>query len=544
MPDDLPTGYYLDNFQYLLNFVREHYDDLFNEAEREFIQAFDNLSLDAKRLYVRLIGRKGPYFRVDKLCYDEITCIPTAIEQLAETGLIQANPCTDVISLLSNVTRAELHAHFPDLDRSARKEALCLALASVHDPVSLQAQLGIDLIEPLQRDVVQIFKLLFFGNLYQDFTDFVLRDLGVSPFEAYDLDKTARYFDDRDTLEGMLRAYALSDLSDELLVENDPIAIQAWANNVLLPIQTDDPTLLGRYSKTFNRVARQLERIGAGQLALALYARSSRPPARERSARLLAKAARHIDALDICEQIARQPETEAEYEFAHKFSLKLCKGKPIPDWVAPATKDSFPIEQITTTAIPGERVEMVAQQYYEGTGEHCYYVENSLLPGLFGLYFWDVIFAPVKGVFFNPLQRGPSDLFGPLFHDRRQELIDQRLNRMGDGDYFSETVLATFEQKQGIANYFVNWQRMTGTLLELALEQIPQQHLVLIFKRLLRDLRHNCNGLPDLVTFSETGYCMIEIKGPGDTLQDNQKRWLRFFHQHDMPARVVNVIWA
>ena len=53
-------------------------------------------------------------------------------------------------------------------------------------------------------------------------------------------------------------------------------------------------------------------------------------------------------------------------------------------------------------------------------------------------------------------------------------------------------------------------------------------------------------GMPDLIQFypAERGYRMIEVKGPGDRLQDNQKRWLAFCAEHGMPVEVCYVTWA
>ena len=36
---------------------------------------------------------------------------------------------------------------------------------------------------------------------------------------------------------------------------------------------------------------------------------------------------------------------------------------------------------------------------------------------------------------------------------------------------------------------------------------------------------------------------MVEVKGPGDRLQDNQRRWLAFCAEHRMPVEVVHVQW-
>ena len=38
-------------------------------------------------------------------------------------------------------------------------------------------------------------------------------------------------------------------------------------------------------------------------------------------------------------------------------------------------------------------------------------------------------------------------------------------------------------------------------------------------------------------------YELIEVKGPGDKLQQNQIRWFNYFQQQGLPARVVSVSW-
>jgi hypothetical protein len=37
---------------------------------------------------------------------------------------------------------------------------------------------------------------------------------------------------------------------------------------------------------------------------------------------------------------------------------------------------------------------------------------------------------------------------------------------------------------------------------------------------------------------------MIEVKGPGDRLQDNQQRWIEFCLSHEIPVAVCHVRWA
>lgn len=110
-------------------------------------------------------------------------------------------------------------------------------------------------------------------------------------------------------------------------------------------------------------------------------------------------------------------------------------------------------------------------------------------------------------------------------------------------------IRATWREKHGLASPFVHWAIVDEPLVELALACIPADHLRLCFERLLGDLKANRAGLPDLIQFmpdapaGKPRYRMIEVKGPGDRLQDNQRRWIDFFCRHDMPVEVCHVRW-
>jgi hypothetical protein len=44
--------------------------------------------------------------------------------------------------------------------------------------------------------------------------------------------------------------------------------------------------------------------------------------------------------------------------------------------------------------------------------------------------------------------------------------------------------------------------------------------------------------MPDLIMFNEQGYRWLEVKGPGDKLQDNQWRWIKEFQRLEVPVWV------
>jgi hypothetical protein len=174
-----------------------------------------------------------------------------------------------------------------------------------------------------------------------------------------------------------------------------------------------------------------------------------------------------------------------------------------------------------------------------------HYVENGLLNSLFGLLCWDAIFAPVQGAFFHEFQAAPADLHAPEFRARREALFSGFLQQL-DSDHYRATIEANFARKHGIQSPFVYWGLLNDELLRLALTCLPPGHLKACFERILGDVRSNTAGLPDLIQFfpAERRYRLIEVKGPGDRLQDNQTRWLTFCVSEGIPAAVCHVRWG
>ena len=552
----LPEDYYLKNFRYLLTFVESRYQDLLTENEKDYIDAFQFLDENAQRLYVRLTLRKGPFFRSDKLRYSEIDAIDQAAVQLKKSGLfeiysrdkpIAGNNVEDFLALLSKLELESLLNIYLEIDTPTGQ-------ISKHDLLELGAEhLSIDdfrcelqfrVYEPLGTEYLELLKLLFFGNMHQDFTEFVLNDLGVKQYEGYVIDKDTRFFTRREIIDDTMQLYHLSELS-YLSIENNDLEVLLQVADMAILI--NEPSLRRRRDKVVNRIARQLERLDQHHEALRLFSLSASVPARERLARMYHSVFENSEeALLCCERIIAAPEDEAEFEFAAKFGRRILKKSKltVPD-IFPVFEPLSPkLRNLKIEFEQGQRVEETTRRWYESRGYRAMYVENALFTGLFGLVFWDIIFAPIKGVFFNPFQRGPVDLFSPLFRSQREELIAARLLEIEDGGVLSERAFETFDDKRYTANFLVNWQVIDKSLLQLALERIPGKHLLSVFERLLVDLRSNRSGLPDLIVFPDVGgYQLVEVKGPGDKLQANQSRWIRHFEQVKLPYEVVNVQW-
>src|SRR5204863_7361372 len=100
-----------------------------------------------------------------------------------------------------------------------------------------------------------------------------------------------------------------------------------------------------------------------------------------------------------------------------------------------------------------------------------------------------------------------------------------------------------FERKSGLQSPFVAWGLVTREMLVHALSCMPAAHLRACFERMLSDLRTHRTGLPDLIQFwpDERRYRMIEVKGPGDRVQENQAHWLNFCVANGIPVQVCRV---
>jgi hypothetical protein len=546
-PPPLPPDYYLRNFICLLEQVVGQYEDLLLPEEVGFYRAFQMVSTDAQKLLVRLLTRKGDLFRADRLRYIEIGCIAGAAEELKKAGLVEIDPPLAAGELLPLFSKAEwlvqlpllgYAAMVPGLAQCKRADLDAALLAVLPSPVSANATLKVTIYRLKQSQIFDVFKLLFFGNLHQDLTEFVLRDLGLYVHEPYRVDRSTRLFIDRPHIDRHLAYFQLIALLDDVLADGRESILEFYR---LLPQATqEDPVLTRRVERLAYSLARQLERDGHWTEALAICETLNTAEARERRARLLAKLEQPQAALEFCRQLASSASTYSDAHFAERFGRKIARKLAAP-W--PIKKPYRPPQQILELPYTDCDVEFAAAAYFCNSGD-CHYVENTLFTSLFGLHYWDAVFAPVRGAFTHPFQAAPHDLHQPEFSVHRAILLQEANENLVLINQRSKFYLERWRAKFGRINPFVHWSALDEELLGKALTLIPQHHWQAVFKRFWSDLRTHCAGLPDLIWFpSDGGYELIEVKGPGDRLQENQLAWMEYFAEHGIPHRVVQVSW-
>ncbi len=546
---ELSPHYYRDNFLRLCDTVEAQYEDILTNAERAVLTCFRQLEFKAQCLYVRLVSRTGPWFRESKLEYQELGAIAPILNELIDCKMVlEADGLTlEVVTRL--YTRKELQqAFFPDVPpgRFASKATLLCAIEalSLDEQKLLQTLRGCDsqrLIAPLGAELVANLQILFFGNRHQSLTDFVLEDLGVTRYFSYQLDRNHRLFSNRDAFEEYLFCAALSDEHRVLLEAGQrdrlpELAEQALALNIRFASSEN------RWHRLCNALARDLERQEHWETALQLYQRSKLHPARERRARVLERCGDWAAADTLCTHMLLDPWCEAEQEAAARIQPRV--KRKLGGSRQARQRDAF--TNVTLSLPAGDKsVEHLAAAQLLDQWQAVHYVENSLMSSLFGLAFWEQIFEAVPGAFHHPYQSAPADMYERTFCARRQNSIATRLDQLRSSN-LADILRQAYQRYQFYRCNWMDWRRINVELVEAASRTIPAAHLLAVWERILFDPLENRRGFPDLIALgSRAGdYCMIEVKGPGDALQDNQKRWLRYFQTHQIPAQVAWVEWT
>jgi hypothetical protein len=449
-----------------------------------------------------MVMRKGSLFRASRLKYPEIDTPATAVQPLIEAQWVDARPALRLEELFKLATKSEV-AHHLSLPRELAADSKAVLLERLR-PRFVDARpydewfaaCGDTVYKLVIDSLCERLRLMFFGNFRQDWSEFVLKDIGVFKYEPIDWRHDSRPFASRQQVEDFHAAYRCR----RMLHDGAPLAeVEAALPG---PIH-DCEWLEERRQKLRFRIGREYERAGAVEKALSLYAGCSYPEAQVRVGRIAAtRRTRRAGSL------------------------------PTFDLVLPVPRTPMSVERLVGGHLTASAEEPTL----------VYFVENALINSLFGLLCWTAIFAPLPGAFFHAYHHGPADLASRGFAQRRAAHFAECFALL-ESDAYRETICRHFLEKAGIASPFVAWGLLDAPLLEVALECFPAADLAAWFEWIVRDVCVNRSGFPDLVQFfpQSRRYRLIEVKGPGDRLQDNQRRCLEFCVSRSIPVAVCRV---
>ncbi|GAA5840395.1 hypothetical protein JCM11251_006549 [Rhodosporidiobolus azoricus] len=253
------------------------------------------------------------------------------------------------------------------------------------------------------------------------------------------------------------------------------------------------------------------------------------------------KRERLQEALKLCQQGLDDPFTHLIYKSSlHRRIARLYSALSLGP--PPSSLHIDLLAKPKQRTMEGERIDMPTigkksvwrlSDGAEGTVEELclehFHSENGVLTMIFALTFWDILFAPVDGVFETPYQAAPLDLATDAFAVVRRPQIAARLAAIAAGE--APSLLADVDDRErplGTWAVGSNWERYSKEDLLEIVECFGGQALAAVLTVFAEEYGHRTGGIPDLCLWNPTlrRVLFAEVKGPGDTLSETQKVWL------------------
>lgn len=546
----LPKEYYRDNFLILVQYAVKRYASFFTATEHACFQTFFQFSPLAQALYIRLFNRKPTLFRQDKLHYPELAPLSTPLDELSTGHFVQTQMDTfPILTLLETFTQPELKqigSSF-SLQKNLKKEELLTQLHPLLE-ANRTALAPYAWVQILHKALFQRLLVLFFCNRSQTMTDFVLVDLGKTHYESYPIEEKIFYFPDRQALEAYLFWGEERDSFLELCAQkNLPLMKKKVEDLLNTPIPVFPAsryytqmlfagTRAYEYTQEWKRASELYEQLlaqayhfeVASRYLLCLEKQWYYQTAREKTKKFLTEATSLTQQIFF--QFHLQKQEKALKQKQTRFpplqtpTLKTFSGQQTPHYLgSKATFQKKDSEQLLT-------VEEFVDDAFKEEGWEGVFAENNFILSCATFLCWEILFAPIPGVFQHPYQSGPLDLFSDSFYTRRQMLFTQHFQQLESWN--CEKLFAYF-QTQYTQKQSLQCSLKGGNLFELKdyfpfLEFSVGTRLVSLLKSLFQNLSEKCRGFPDFVFWKQNPLKLqiVEVKGPSDRLSDAQKSWI------------------
>ncbi|XP_010326919.2 fanconi-associated nuclease 1 homolog isoform X1 [Solanum lycopersicum] len=592
---------YQHNLLLLLKEVLKINAHLFAEGEKTLLKAFLSLSDDSQRLFARLYARKGPWFRTASISYAEICDYKEAVKGLSEAECVtlfesidklQIGDLKEVLDVLNVGELRDLYSlnksHkkiVRNSDHGTRKQDYIARLLGAYESglcPNLQSMIlrktgSCIRISALAESVFWRAERLFFLNGEQDLSAFLLVDLGIVKYPAYNCIFTDQIFPDRSDLLSYEEAIEVAQVMDESLDENNnelvSRCIEISASQVSSFVEEDRSSLLGSmtaflscfsaswvYSKVIllgvsflEHERRYKDAIDLLKLLLVKFKSDRR---RGYWTLRLSIDLEHVGCLDESLEVAEKGLLDSWVRAGCIVALQrrvLRLGKPPRRWKTPSFSNSInrKIVEVQVQGRPvncktgvknvfygedGERcgVEDLALQYYAGEGGRWQgvHTESGIWLTIFGLLMWDIVFADVPNVFRTKFQTAPLDLETDSFYEVRKGLVEGLLDKIEHG-MAEELLIMSWESHMGTVCRGVKWDKHSLSELRAAVTCIGGPCLASICRNLAQDYRSWSSGMPDLLLWrfhdEYRGEAkLVEVKGPRDRLSEQQRAWLLF----------------
>ncbi|MCB9758697.1 MAG: VRR-NUC domain-containing protein [Alphaproteobacteria bacterium] len=527
---------------------------LLTAGERVMAERILALQGPPGRLWARLAGRQGEVFRVDQLSYAGVPDPDGALDALIALDLAHEGLPASLRVLVFTVPELKEICAALGLPRGGRRVELVERVAA--QPGWRRGRV----FRVACKGLLRRLERTWFRHPWRDRTAMILERLGQVRWVDYTPTGGGRPFRDRDELRAFEASLAPW--------EGEPAeALARMRAQRRRPPHLRSLDARRRWARRVREGARALERAGQAAEALALYEA------------LLAEGPYHpgevVRRLSLAAEAAGVPARGVEVCAAwvthvspgavpgvERTGRRLARKLGLP-WRPQPPLKSPSSRTLSMTRVAGEAnrpawgpagltVEAAVVEHLRPRA--AIHGENATWTTFFGLLFGDLYWLPVPGMLPTPYLDGPMDLGTADFAAHRPDEVRSRLEelREGGGPARLAENLARFEglRLAGVAPSLAD----RDTLVAIA-EGLGGPGLAAIMARLAVEGWSAARGLPDLVlppgpaveladAFPGRvgeGVLLVEVKGQGDSLRDEQRVWLDRLVRAGVPVEVWKV---
>ncbi len=534
----LPTFYYHEHFVELLDFVGQHYAHVLLDEHVRYLQDFRALGREAQCLYVRLVNRKGGVFARNKLRYPELGDLGPLIEELRTANWLGAPDQQHFHDMLGFLTRGEIYdvllPRVTGMSRSLKKaELVGFALENI-EPDTFVA--GLDTKRVLvqhRRDETRYLMYLYFGRIQGSLSQFTMRDLGLVRVQDAAEGYEPRFGDREEALEHYFFAVRLkaAQKADAASLSRLIEEAAAWPE----PNFASSAVLRDELA---HRLGRAAERAGDTALALAFYRTGESAACSERAVRVMFANGGREEARVYLERCIDEPRSDEEWLVAtdlYERKFKKKRTTAMTDLLRAA--DVVDIDESKSGA-----PERAVMEYFRASGLPAYRTENLFWRTLFGLYFWDELFA--AGDSHSPFERLPAALSSGTFYDQHRDAIEAKLSRLADRSAAKQSILKISTRCYGTPNGVFRWRRSMLDAVFALLDVCAPEALAAVLRSLCTDYSSSRYGYPDLLVLDGEGPRFVEVKTAGDQLRRNQLLRIGQLREAGFRTDVLRVRWV
>lgn len=530
---DLPKYYYHRNFCEIIETIDAELSHLLDEDSQLFLDDFKTLTFQAQCAYVRMCGRKGRVFDISRFNYPEIECLSDRFNVLQEKGFAAHVTLAEYPDYLHSLTKADLSLLLSDhvcetkFKKSWRKDKLIhIALEELHfDDIFLPKTIYVQ----SRIETLEYLLFLHSGQVDGSLQSLTLRDLGLikapkpnqkygAQFECLESAKSAWFY-----------AAALRDFRQERFhrVEDLVRTLNDWP-------EPRCSNSVGSRDKLLYKLGGKHERSGDTNTALRLYERSDTALCNERVIRLRYKDGQKDWVKSRLEEIIENPSSDEEHAFAQDFYARKYKKKRT-SIVTDILRDADTLELDEAFRNQPERA---AMHHFKEKGLTCFRTENVPWRNLFGLLFWEELYA-------NDAPREfPKSLKSRAFYEDNKDRIESKLRDLDTPHLVMIQLLKTLTTHFGTYQTIIHWKSRSLDRIQALVESAPKGAVAYMLRLMAKDWQAMKDGFPDLIVIENNNCRLFEIKAAGDVIRRNQLTRLRQLRTAGFRAEILQVNWT